>query len=201
MLRKAPALEAKRSARAARARVKVTQEKEREKRDEAAYYEVHGVDTRAELRRLWQLPIGVEYRQTLPPHRRNRSPPITVRNRVAGAGTYGVAFTSQHRILINRIQGQDMMVVCDTLCHELAHILTPTHGHDRVWKHVYRVLFEQAWAIKSAPVKNRFVSLHKKLVKSEEDQTAPGDVAGDLEHGALDDGAPHEEDTVCTDQD
>jgi hypothetical protein len=40
--------------------------------------------------------------------------------------------------------------------YELAHILTRGHGHDHVWRHVFRLLCEQAYGVRPR-VENRFI--------------------------------------------
>lgn len=148
VLRAAPVLKAQREAKTAAAKTKKTLHAERSAKREAAYYEVHSVDLREELRKLWALPIARELRAKL--HMSKRAPPVlVVKNRRAGTRRYGVCFGAQHKILINRIEGHDRHTVRDTLAHELAHTLTPgPEAHGVAWKTAYRLLCEQAYGVR-----------------------------------------------------
>ena len=159
VLRVAPALEAKRAAKAAATKTKKATAVARTAERETAYHTVHGVDLREELKKLWSLPIAHELRAKLDPNELDRTAPpkLVVRNRSAGAGRMGVAWWQRHEILINRVPGQDAHHVRDTLAHEVAHILTPRARHGIAWKTAFRLLCEQAYGVRPR-VENRFTN-------------------------------------------
>ena len=166
VLRLAPALEAKRAAKVAAAKMKKAARAERAAERETAYYTVHGVDLREELKKLWALPIARELRAKLYTlHRtapRGQPPKLVVRTRSTSGGRYGVAWWQRHEILINRIPGQDAFDVRDTLAHEVAHILTPRARHGIAWKTAFRLLCEQAYGVRPR-VENRFTDADKMM--------------------------------------
>ena len=154
VLRLAPALEAKRAAKVAATKAKKVVRAERTAERETSYHTVHGVDLREELKKLWSHPIARELRAKLHPLHRVTPPKLVVRNR-STRGRYGVAYWQDHKILINRIPGQDAYNVRDTLAHEVAHILTPRARHGIAWKTAFRLLCEQAYGVRPR-VENRF---------------------------------------------
>ena len=161
VLRAAPALEAKRAAKVNAAKAKKVAAATRAAERETAYFTVHGVDLREELKKLWSLPIARELRAKIDPykvqirHDPSAPPKLIVRNRRAGANNYGYADWYRCEILINRIPGQDAFDVRDTLAHEVAHILTPRARHGIAWKTAFRLLCEQAYGVRPR-VENRF---------------------------------------------
>ena len=177
--RTAAALEAAREKRGERAKEKRAQKRKREDAQEAAYYEVHGVDLRAELRRLWGTKIARECRRRLGWIRAAELPSIVVRTRTKPANRYGVAFTSRHQILVNRIPGHDEHVVKDTLAHELAHILTPGRGHDVAWRNVYRLLCEEAYGVRPRVERRYIEETHHKMRAAAEAADGNDVAAGD----------------------
>ena len=156
ILRTAPTLETKRAAKKVgwkRMRaVAAATTAERE----TAYFTVHGVDLREELKKLWALPIARELRAKLSPLRRVAPPSLVVRNRNAKTNRYGVYYSSEHKIVINRIDGHDEHTVRDTLAHELAHALAPGAHHGVAWKTAYRLLCEQGYGVRPR-VENRYI--------------------------------------------
>lgn len=146
--RVAPALEAKREKRAEKMKAKKLAKHAKTLAEEAAYYNVHGVDLREELERLWNLPVAREYRKKLG-HLGKRLPELVVRTRsTSRVRRYGVAYSFRHQILINRIPGLDGFNVRETLAHEVAHILSPGKGHGVGWKTCFRLLCEQAFDVR-----------------------------------------------------
>ena len=165
VLRIAPALEAKRAAKVTSDKAKKTARAARTAERETAYYTVHGVDLREELRKLWSLPITRELRAKLPPIHRAAPPKLIVRNRYAGANRYGVYYGREHKIVINRIDGHDAHTVRDTLAHELAHALAPGAHHGIAWKTAYRLLCEQGYGVRPR-VEDRFIHETHKMMRA-----------------------------------
>ena len=156
MLRVAPALETKRAMKTTAMKAKKAAAAARSAERETAYFTVHGVDLRAELRKLWALPIARELRAKLHPLHRITPPTLSVQNRSAATNRYGVANSPAHTIRINRIPGHDAHTVRDTLAHELAHILTPRAHHGIAWKTAYRLLCEQGYGVRPR-VERRYI--------------------------------------------
>lgn len=175
VLRTAPVLDARREVRAAKRKEKLTSTRVRLLEEEAVYFNVHGVDVREEIAKLWTTPIAREFRRRKwlkTTDDRDPMPKVVVRNRTtAAAATFGVAFTYRNEILINRIPGQDAHEVRDTCAHELAHILTPEHNHNRVWRHVYRTLCEQAYGVRPTNV-NSHIGEAAKMLRKRDDAKA-----------------------------
>jgi len=133
------------------------------------------VDVFEEVRTLWSTEIARDFVARVK-IRFWKMPEVLVRTRTTSeAGTYGRALISRHAVVINRIPGQDEHEVRDTCAHEVAHILTPAHHHDRVWRHVYRTLCEQAYGVKPE-AENRFVGEAGRLMR--ELAAASGEAVG-----------------------
>lgn len=174
--RVAPTLDARRERAEEKRKLTAKAKTAREREQEDAYFMVHGVDLRAELKKLFASKVAQQYAHQMRRHF-TVLPTIVVRTRsTPNVRRYGVAYTSRHQILINRIPGQDQHTVRETLAHELAHILTPTpgHGHDHVWKSVFRQLCEQVYDVRPH-VENRFISTTKSTSASAQLRAAAGD--------------------------
>lgn len=173
----APALEAKREKRAEKMKAKKLAKHAKTLAEEAAYYNVHGVDLREELERLWNLPVAREYRKKLG-HLGKRLPELVVRTRsTSRVRRYGVAYSFRHQILINRIPGLDGFNVRETLAHEVAHILSPGKGHGVAWKTCFRLLCEQAFDVRPIIDKRYHGHVHhvlrdraKKAIEAEQER-------------------------------
>lgn len=172
--RVAPTLEARRECAEEKRKLAAKVKTERTREEETAYYMVHGVDLRAELKKLFASKIAKQYAHQMRRHF-TVMPEIVVRTRsTPNVRRYGVAYTSRHQILINRIPGHDQHMVRETLAHELAHILTPGHGHDHVWKSVFRQLVEEVYGVRPH-VQNRFISTKTPTSASAQLRAAAGD--------------------------
>ena len=145
--RTAPVLEARRAAKQDRSRTKREQERARTVAEEDAYYTVHGVDLRAELRKLWFCTYATETRSRIKAIPKEL-PTLAIRTRTKPARTFGTASNAQHKILINRIPGQDAARVMDTLAHEVAHLLAPFTQHGIAWKTAFRSLCEEVYGVR-----------------------------------------------------
>ena len=184
VLRTAPALDAKREAKATAAKTKKAAAAARAAERETAYYTVHGVDLREELKKLWSLPIARELRAKLSGVLVQYGPPkLVVRTRSTPHHRYGVAYWHRHEILINRIPGHDMFDVRDTLAHEVAHILTPGARHGIAWKTAFRLLCEQAYGVRP-----RVETRHTDADKMMRAAAASDKTSASLSHCAL---GPH----------
>ena len=186
VLRIAPALEAKRAAKVSSGKTKKAARAARAAERETAYYTVHGVDLREELKKLWSLPIARELRAKLDPNEIDRTAPpnLLVRTRHLGANRMGVAWWHRHEILINRIPGQDAFDVRDTLAHEVAHILTPRARHGIAWKTAFRLLCEQAYGVRPR-VENRFTDADKMMRAAAVGTTEPTPPAPAVTEGVV----------------
>lgn len=161
--RTAPALERQREARAHKRIVKLAERKRRVAEQTAAYYTVAGVNLLVEMRAALKCHV----------FKGMAEPELVVRN--STRGTYGRAWYSRNRILVNRKPGLTAHDVRDTLLHELAHLKTGRTSrrehHGVAWKSNFRLACEQYLGVRPR-VHNRFGGEVERMLEERERSAA-----------------------------
>jgi hypothetical protein len=143
--RTAPALDKQRAARLEQRAQTALRKAHKDRAKRTAYFTVDGVNMHEALCEAWRLPTVQELRHRnhvytdVPKLEVKRCKDSWYRRR------WGTAYIGRHKIVLYiRPDHGTAKEVLDTLLHEVAHLVTPRHHHDHVFRAAFKSIKEEA---------------------------------------------------------